>query len=97
MDPFFVLGVTCDTTDAEVEAHYRALLAQMPPDSAGERFATLRAAYEALRTPRGRVDAALFHFDESGTALTHVDDWLTAGARRPPALEALRALAQELL
>lgn len=95
MDPYFVLDVGPDTTDAEVEARYRALLAQLPPDGDAERFATLRAAYDALRTPRGRVDALLFHFDQTGRALGGASGWLDAGGRTPPSLEVLRALLRE--
>lgn len=95
MDPFFVLDLGPDATDAEVEARYRELLAHMPPDGDPARFTTLRSAYEALRTPRGRVDAWLFHFDSTGDALLELPGWLGNAPRRPPALPDLRALIRE--
>ncbi|GMV42569.1 MAG: hypothetical protein AMXMBFR64_42850 [Myxococcales bacterium] len=96
MDPFFVLGVTPGATDAEVEARYRTLLAHNPPDRDPARFATLRAAYDALRTEHGRVDAYLFHEDPTGS-LQELSDWLRSAPRKPPALEDLRALIRGAL
>jgi hypothetical protein len=70
MDPFYVLGVPEDATDEEVEARYQALLRRHAPDRDPEGFRVLRRAYEALRTPRGRIEARLFYVDERGAALT---------------------------
>lgn len=95
MDPFFVLGLELGASDSEVEARYRELLSRLPPDGDPARFATLRAAYEAVRTSRGRVDTWLFHFDPTGDALLELPAWLEAVPRRPPALEDLRALLRE--
>lgn len=92
MDPFFVLDLGPDATDAAVEARYRELLGALPPDGDSARFATLRRAYEALRTERGRIDAWLFHFDRTGDALLELPAWLGAAPRRPIRREDLRAL-----
>ena len=83
MYPFYVLDLSEETTDAEVEARYHALLRQYPPDRAPECFRILRAAYEALKTPEARRRARLFHFDVGGRALTaELPAWLAAST--PP-------------
>jgi len=97
LDPFFVLDLPHDASDEDVEARYRALLTKLPPDSEPERFATLRAAYDALKTPHGRVDALLFRFDQTGGAVEGLAAWLADAPRRPPSLDVLRALARESL
>lgn len=59
--PFLVLDLPEQTTDAAVEARYQALLRRAPPDREPERFQIIRAAYEALRTERDRIDTLLFY------------------------------------
>jgi len=59
-DPFAVLGVSEDADDAEVRARYLALVRDHSPERDPERFATIRAAYEAVRTRRDRLRLRLF-------------------------------------
>lgn len=69
MDPYFVLGISPDVTDKEVEERYKELVGEFPPDSFPDRFSEVRRAYEALSTARRRVKTHLFRFDDTGRAI----------------------------
>ena len=58
-DPFTVLGVGEDVGDDEVKRRYLALVRAFPPDRDPERFQLYRAAYEALRDERKRLEVKL--------------------------------------
>ncbi len=58
-DPFSVLGVDVQADEAAVRDAYRAALRFHPPERDPEGFKRLRAAYEALRDPTQRVEAAV--------------------------------------
>jgi curved DNA-binding protein CbpA len=75
MYPFFVLGVDHDATDEQVAARYHELVRQYPPDRAPEKFTAIRAAYEALRDERSRLDTQLFYFDRTGRSLAEANVW----------------------
>lgn len=82
MYPFLVLGLPETASDAQVEARYHQLVRQHPPDRDASAFATVRAAYDALRDPRSRAATRLFHIDRDPEALTQAREWL---ARLAPA------------
>ena len=69
-DPFSVLGVAEDTSDAEIRRRYLALVRDHPPDRAPEQFQEYRAAYEALSDERKRLEATLLRTNEA--ALTRL-------------------------
>jgi hypothetical protein len=69
-DPFSVLGVAEDASDAEIRSRYLALVREHPPDRAPERFQEYRAAYEALGDGRKRLEATLLRTNEA--ALTRL-------------------------
>ncbi|MDO9713557.1 J domain-containing protein [Paracraurococcus lichenis] len=69
-DPFSVLGVTEDTSDAEIRRRYLALVREHSPDRAPEEFQKFRAAYEALSDERKRLAATLLQTNEA--ALTRL-------------------------
>ena len=58
-DPFDVLGLPRNASDAEIRAGYLKLVRQFPPDRAPERFAEIRAAYDELRDPIGRLETQI--------------------------------------
>jgi len=58
-DPFFVLGVSESADDDEVKRRYLALVRAFPPERDPERFQAIRAAFEVLRTARGRLEQRL--------------------------------------
>ena len=59
-DPHDVLGLPRDAGEADVRKRYLELVRRHPPDRAPERFAEIRAAYEALRDPVARLQSQLF-------------------------------------
>jgi curved DNA-binding protein CbpA len=58
-DPFAVLGVSEDAGDEQIKQRYLALVRAFPPDREPERFQVYRAAYEALRDQRKRLESKL--------------------------------------
>lgn len=72
-DPHETLGVGLDADAAAIRARYLELARQFPPDRAPERFAEIRAAYDALNTPDAGLDARLFQTEttDSIDALRH--------------------------
>lgn len=58
-DPFAVLGVDETAGDDEIRRRYLELVRRFPPDREPLPFQDIRSAYEALRTPRGRLEARL--------------------------------------
>lgn len=72
MDPFFFLELALEATGEEVEARYRELVRQYPPDRAPEQFAAIREAHESLVGEERRLEARFLELDEHGRAL--IDD-----------------------
>ena len=59
-DPYDQLGLSPSADETEIRKRYLELVRQFPPDRAPERFAEIRAAYDALQDPAGRLEARLF-------------------------------------
>jgi curved DNA-binding protein CbpA len=64
-DPFTVLGVGEDADDDQIKQRYLALVRAFPPDREPERFQTYRAAYEAVRDRRKRLEAKLLRTNDA--------------------------------
>jgi len=64
-DPFTILGVDEAADDAEIRRRYLALVREFPPDREPERFQDYRAAYEALRDERKRLEMTLLRTNEA--------------------------------
>ena len=60
MDPYVVLGVERDATEAEIKRAYFQLVREYPPEREPEKFQQVRAAYEQVRTPEARSQTDLF-------------------------------------
>jgi curved DNA-binding protein CbpA len=58
-DPFAILGVDDDASDEEIKCRYLGLVRAYPPDREPQRFQAYRAAYEALRDHRKRLEVKL--------------------------------------
>ena len=59
-DPYKILGVEPSANDEAIRAAYLSAIRDCPPDRDRLRFEQIRAAYEALETPRKRLEYALF-------------------------------------
>jgi len=59
-DPHEQLGLPPSADETEIRQRYLELVRQFPPDRAPEKFAEIRAAYDALRDPIKRLEARIF-------------------------------------
>jgi len=64
-DPFGLLGVGEDAGDEQIKQRYLALVRAFPPDREPERFQVYRAAYEALRDQRKRLESKLLRTSDA--------------------------------
>ena len=60
MNPFAVLGLDEDASDAAVRAAYLAAVRAHPPDRDPAGFQRIREAYDAIRDEDRRLDLRLF-------------------------------------
>jgi curved DNA-binding protein CbpA len=66
-DPYKVLGLKRDATEAEIKRAYFTLVREHPPERDPEGFKRIRAAYEKLRFERERAETDLFLIDDRQT------------------------------
>lgn len=59
-DPYEILGVPNNATEAEIRSRYLQLVREFPPDRAPERFAEIRAAFDELRNPIVQLERRVF-------------------------------------
>jgi DnaJ-class molecular chaperone len=59
-NPYDILGLGSEATEAEIRQQYLTLVRQHPPDRDPERFAAIRAAYDQLRDPVTSLEHRLF-------------------------------------
>jgi len=60
-DPYQILGVTRDASDAEVRAAYLAAVRLCPPERDAQRFSSVRWAFDAIATHPSRLVFDLFN------------------------------------
>lgn len=92
-DPYVVLELQPEATSEQVRQAYFRMVRIHTPEAHPEEFKRVRAAYEALRSTRHRIELALLAFDES---VTEVDLDLVARAVEGELDLAALALAAEL-
>jgi curved DNA-binding protein CbpA len=61
-DPYAVLGLTRGADSREIKRAYFDLVRQYPPETAGDTFKLIRAAYEKLQTDTAKAETDLFLF-----------------------------------
>jgi curved DNA-binding protein CbpA len=93
-DPFTILGVGEDAGDDQIKQRYLALVRAFPPDREPERFQAYRAAYEAVRDQRKRLEAKLLR--TSDAAFLRLKQAVTAPSR-PVSGRATKASVTALL
>lgn len=59
-DPYGVLGLDRQASEAEIKRAYFQLVRQFPPEREPEKFRDIRTAYEQLRDAESRAQIALF-------------------------------------
>ena len=64
-DPYAVLGLSRSADSREIKRAYFELVRQYPPETAGEAFKLIRAAYEKLQTGAAKAETDLFLFQPS--------------------------------
>jgi curved DNA-binding protein CbpA len=93
-DPFTVLGVDEDAGDDRIKQRYLALVRAFPPDREPERFQAYRAAYEALRDQRKRLEVKLLRTNDAALSRLKL---LLMGPSRPISGRATKASVSALL
>ncbi|MBC7852226.1 MAG: J domain-containing protein [Pirellulaceae bacterium] len=93
-NPYEILGVATQASDADIRGRYLQLVREFPPDRAPERFAQIRAAFDELRDPVVRLEKQVFSTTTSDSLATLASDLRERlrNARLP--VEALLALAE---
>lgn len=61
-NPYAVLGLARGADAREIKLAYFDLVRQYPPETAGETFKLIRAAYEKLQTDSAKAETDLFLF-----------------------------------
>ncbi len=59
-DPYVVLGIARDVDQDDIKRAYFEQVRAHPPETDPDRFKTIRAAYEKLRTPERRAQTDIF-------------------------------------
>jgi len=88
-DPYFVLEVPADADDGAIRRKYLELVRRFPPEQNPERFAAIRAAYEALKDVNTRVRHRLFECGRRETIDTLIEELACRSPRRRVPLETL--------
>lgn len=91
-NPYAVLGVQTDASDAEIRRAYLTRVKSSPPDHDPEGFRRAREAYEALRTGADRVTQSIL----GGPHLPDVSSILNEMASEPLKVSADLVRAQVL-
>ena len=68
MNPFDVLSVDEDASDADVKKAYFQMVRQFTPEKHAERFKQIREAYDLLKDPSQRLEAEVFSFMKPSSA-----------------------------
>lgn len=83
VDPFKVLGLSPDASEAEIRARYLELVKQYPPEREPEKFREVRAAFELTKDPLSLARRLIEPPDETVAPWSAV---LEAQKRHPPKL-----------
>jgi len=82
-DPFVILGVSPDASEADVRARYLELVKQFPPEREPEKFREIRMAFDAAKDPRS---IALRLITPPGAEVPPWSDILRSQEQIPPRL-----------
>src|SRR5947208_2660016 len=94
-DPYEVLGLGSDSDDEAIRRRYLELVRQFTPEHAPQKFAAVRAAYEALRDLNTRLRHRLFEAGKKETIDALIEEIACRSPRRRMSLKALLSLARK--
>ncbi|OGV67147.1 MAG: hypothetical protein A3K19_10720 [Lentisphaerae bacterium RIFOXYB12_FULL_65_16] len=72
-DPWAVLGIALDASDADIRAAYLAGVKRHPPDRDPDAFERIRDAYERIREPSRRISLMLLQVDPMAPFVSLLD------------------------
>lgn len=73
LNPYAILGVSRQASDAEIRQAYFKLVRQYPPEKDPNKFKEIRAAYDSLKDETARMNTYLTHFEEPDTGFTALE------------------------
>jgi curved DNA-binding protein CbpA len=88
-DPYSVLDLPGDADDDAIRRKYLELVRRFPPEQNPERFAEVRAAYEALKDINSRVRHRLFERGRKESIDTLIEEMACRSPRQRVSLETL--------
>jgi curved DNA-binding protein CbpA len=94
-DPYEVFGLSSDSDDETVRRRYLELVRQHPPEHHPQKFAAIRAAYEALRDLNTRLRYRLFEAGKKETIDALIEEIACRSPRRRLSLKALLNLVRK--
>jgi curved DNA-binding protein CbpA len=92
-DPYAVLQLPTDADDEMIRRRYLELVRQYPPETEPEKFATVRAAYEALKDLNTRLRHRLFERGRAESIDVLIEEVACRSPRRRVSLETLVQIA----
>ncbi len=95
MNPYLILGVTPQATDADIRAAYLDAVKQATPDTNPVRFQAVCTAYEKIKDPARRLEYLLFNQDCPGDSPLEAVV-RCAQTRRPPVPLPMAAMKEYL-
>jgi hypothetical protein len=93
-DPYRVLNLAEGASDQQIRARYLELVRQYPPESAPDRFAEIRAAYDEISNPHEQIKRMLF-FPPKDSIDDIIHDLKSEGSERRVATDDLLALGRD--
>src|SRR5580704_15760372 len=94
-DPYEVLGLPSDSDDDTIRRRYLELVRQFPPEHQPQKFAAIRAAYEALRDLNTRLRHQLFESGKKETLEALIEETACRSPRRRLSLKTLLNLVRK--
>jgi curved DNA-binding protein CbpA len=94
-DPYEVLGLPADSDDEAIRRRYLELVRQFPPEHQPQRFAAVRAAYEALHDLDTRLRYRLFEAGKRETIDALIEEVACRSPRRRMSLKTLLDLTRK--
>jgi curved DNA-binding protein CbpA len=94
-DPYEVLSLAADSDDEAIRRRYLELVRQYPPEHQPQKFAAIRAAYEALRDLNTRLSHRLFEAGKKETIDALIEEIACRSPRRRLSLKTLLNLTRK--